>query len=89
MDASYIARVSVGLDTGFDAFDLTDPVVIGDVTGNGTLSGMDASYVARKSVYLPQPKIPDLPGTLPPFGSQAAPIRSSASPMPMALRTAR
>ncbi len=60
-DASYIARVNVHLDTGFDAFPLTDPVIIGDVHVNGVLSGTDASYVAQKSVHLPRPEIPDLP----------------------------
>jgi hypothetical protein len=50
MDASLIARVVVGMDSGFDAYALTDPVVVGDVTGDGTLSGLDAADVARESV---------------------------------------
>ena len=38
---------SSGLDSGFDNYRLTDPVIIGDVTADGTLSGLDAYYVAR------------------------------------------
>ena len=61
LDASFIARVAVGLDSGFDAYDRVDPILIGDVTGNGMISAFDASFVARKAVGLPQPEIPDLP----------------------------
>jgi hypothetical protein len=50
LDVSYLARASVGLDTGFDAFPLTDPVIVGDVTGNGRLSGLDASLLAQHAV---------------------------------------
>ncbi len=65
LDAAYIARVTVGLDSGFAAFRLKDPVIVADVTGNGGISSLDAAYVARKSVGLEQPEIPDLPEPLP------------------------
>ncbi|MGE5612038.1 MAG: tandem-95 repeat protein, partial [Bacillota bacterium] len=65
VDASYIAGVSVGLTSGFDAYPRVDPVIIGDATASGTLSSMDASFVAQKSVGLPRPEIPDLPGPTP------------------------
>jgi len=65
LDASYIARVSVGLGNGFGAaYRLKDPVLVGDVNGNGRLTGLDASYIARKSVGFDIPAIPDLPGVL-------------------------
>jgi hypothetical protein len=38
LDAQRILRVTAGLDTGFAAFTKIDPVVVGDVTGNGVLS---------------------------------------------------
>ena len=60
-DAGLISRVVVLLDTGYDAHRWTDPLIVGDTTGEGTLSGLDASYVAQKSVLLPRPEIPDLP----------------------------
>ena len=75
LDASYIARVVVQLDTGFDAFDLVDPIIVADVTGNGALSGLDASFVARKVVLLPQDEIPDLPVN----GGQSASQQRKAS----------
>ena len=65
LDAAYIARAAVGLDSGFAAYQMKDPVIVTDVTGNGQLSGLDAAYVARKAVGLEQPEIPDLPEPLP------------------------
>jgi len=65
LDAAYIARVAVGLDGGFSAYRLKDPVIVADVTGNGRLSGLDAAYFARKAVGLEQPQIPDLPDPIP------------------------
>ncbi|MCA9246288.1 MAG: lamin tail domain-containing protein [Planctomycetales bacterium] len=61
LDASLIARVAVGLDSGFDAFDRIDPMILGDVSDNGEVSALDAAYVARKAVGLAQPEIPVLP----------------------------
>ena len=34
-----ISRVVVGSDSGFYAYPWTDPLIIADVTGDGTLSG--------------------------------------------------
>jgi nitrous oxidase accessory protein NosD len=54
--------------TGFRAYPITDPVIVGDVTRNGSITGLDASWVSQKSIYvvfpLPafnQPEIPDYP----------------------------
>ena len=73
LDASFIARVAVGLDSGFDRFPATDPWLVGDVTRNGTLSGLDASWVARKAVGLEQTEIPDLPAEPPPAIAKSTP----------------
>ena len=74
-DARLIARVGVGLDTGFVAspstgastdprlFALIDPVIIGDVTGVDGISPLDASDILRRVVGLPTPNIPALPTT--------------------------
>jgi hypothetical protein len=59
-DASRIARVVVGIDSGFDAFPLTDPLIIGDINGNGGLGSLDASLVARKAVGISVPQIPNI-----------------------------
>jgi len=61
LDASLVARVAVGNDTGFDAFRWIDPVILGDVTGDGGISALDASWVARKAVGLPQSEVPNIP----------------------------
>ncbi len=60
-DASLISRVVANLDTGFDAYGLIDPTVIGDVDGISGLSSQDSSYVFQKSLAFPRPEIPDIP----------------------------
>jgi hypothetical protein len=79
-DAALISRVAAHMDSGFAAYPLIDPVVIGDVSGNGEIGSMDASYVARKALGLPQAEIPDLPA-MPDEGgaSPAAPAESASS----------
>ncbi len=60
-DSALISRVSVGLDSGFDAVDYTDPTIVADIDGNGTVTGGDATIVAQRSVNLPTPQLPTLP----------------------------
>jgi hypothetical protein len=76
-DARLIARVGVGLDSGFavdppqgtaagrQLYPAIDPQIIGDVTGQGGLSALDASDVLRRVVGLPTPGIPALPNRAP------------------------
>ena len=64
-DAFDISRVVVGLDTGFYAYPMTDPMIIADTTGDGTLSGQDASLVAQVEVGASVPQIPPVPVTAP------------------------
>jgi hypothetical protein len=85
-DARLIARVGVGLDSGLavdpphanpatplrSLYPLVDATIIGDVTGDGTLSALDASDLLRKAVGLPTPGIPALP-------ENAAPVSVSLS----------
>jgi len=79
-DARLLARVGVGLDSGFAVdpphagatgatrilYPTIDPRIIGDVTGNGTLSALDASDLLRRVVNLPTPNIPALPDNVAP-----------------------
>jgi probable HAF family extracellular repeat protein/predicted outer membrane repeat protein len=76
LDAALIARVGVQLDSGFDAYPMTDPVIITDASGNGSITSLDASYVLAKSINLPQPEIPDLPANLPAPANGPDPIVS-------------
>ena len=56
-DASLIARLAVGLDTGFDDFQLLDPKIIGDITGDGSISAQDVSYMLQLAVSIPVPEV--------------------------------
>ncbi len=76
-DARLIARVGVGLDTGFVSatptsatvgtplFPLIDPVLLGDVTGADGISPLDSSDVLRQVIGLPVPNLPSLPTQAP------------------------
>ena len=65
-DGVFIQRVAVNLDTGFDASDWTDPVIIGDIVDapntTPSIDGFDASLVLQKALHQPVPQLPDLPG---------------------------
>ena len=67
-DATLVARNRVHLDSGFNAYALTDPRVVGNVTGAGTLASADASLIAQAGVHLAVAKIPTVPshGTITP-----------------------
>jgi hypothetical protein len=59
-DIPAISRIAVGLDSGLDNLPLIDPVIVGDATSNGQLSGLDASFVARTVSGLSQLEIPPI-----------------------------
>ena len=46
-------RVQVGLDSGFYAYPLVDPAIVGDVNGDGVINGPDATDLLLKTVYPP------------------------------------
>ena len=50
LDAQRIFRVSQHLDSGFEAYPNVDPMIIGDVTGDGTLSPLDCSHIMAESL---------------------------------------
>lgn len=54
-DALAIAQASVGLGTGFAGQLRVNPLVLGDVTGDGTISALDAAIVAAQAERLPSP----------------------------------
>lgn len=60
LDASFVQRVVVGLDSGFDAYPVIAPTMIGDLTGNGSLSSLDASLLQQRVVGLPVSSFPEL-----------------------------
>jgi probable HAF family extracellular repeat protein/predicted outer membrane repeat protein len=70
-DAALIHRVATQLDSGFSAYPLTDPLILGNVhlnQGAQVLDAMDASLIARQTLYLlsgnidyKEPAVPQLP----------------------------
>jgi len=60
LDASFVQRVVVGLVSGFDAYPVIAPTMIGDLTGNGSLSSLDASLLQQRVVGLPVSSFPEL-----------------------------
>jgi hypothetical protein len=80
-DARLVARVGVGLDSGFVGnlvegvsnpqirpFATIDPVIVGDVTGREGISPLDASDILRRVVGLATPNIPNIPTAQSPIG---------------------
>jgi len=65
LDPLRVQRVIVGLDSGFAAYPLVDPVIVADISGNGVLSSLDASRLAQEIAGLDRPEIPPLPATTP------------------------
>lgn len=60
-DAAAIARHVAGLQTGFDATKLVDPLLVSDISGNRRVNAVDASKVAQFVALIEVPEIPPLP----------------------------
>ncbi len=57
-DASYLARLSVGIDSGLEQFKLLDPLILGDITGNGDITSQDVSLMLQLAVSIPVAEVP-------------------------------
>jgi len=73
-------RVVVGFDTGFAAYPLLDPTIVGDTSGNGAFSSLDILWLQRRVVGFVQPVIPDLPTLAP---SAAVSLATSGATEPI------
>jgi hypothetical protein len=51
----------VGHASGFDAFQLADPLLLADINGNGRLDSTDATRILQEAVGFNRPEIPDRP----------------------------
>jgi hypothetical protein len=67
-DASNISRVAIAEDTGFAAYPLLDPAIVGDVTSSGFTNSADASVVNAFLAGVNTPEIPLQPLTVTPSG---------------------
>ena len=61
-DALDIARVVAGADAGFAAYPLTDPDIIGDLLGDGSVDGPNGAMLGRYINGATTPQMPVYPG---------------------------
>ncbi len=61
LDVTRMQRVITRLDSGFGAFPLVDPTIIGDVNASGTLTSLDAARLQQRVAGLARPEFPPLP----------------------------
>jgi len=65
LDVQRIQRITLGADTGFSAWPLIDPTIIGDVSNSAGLTSTDSTILSREISGFDRPEIPPLPATLP------------------------
>src|SRR5262249_37078728 len=61
LDVATANNVAQGLATGFGAYTLLDPAIIGDVAGDISVDSGDGSTLAAYVSQLPTPQIPAIP----------------------------
>jgi hypothetical protein len=61
LDVAFANSVAQGNATGFNAYTLLDPAIIGDVAGDISVDAGDVSTLAAYVSQLPTPKIPAIP----------------------------
>jgi hypothetical protein len=66
-DSALASRVSVGMDAGFSAFRLADPVVIADINRNNRVDSGDASILLQVAAGNTSPFVPPIPNPEPPI----------------------
>ncbi|MBK8019196.1 MAG: tandem-95 repeat protein [Betaproteobacteria bacterium] len=73
LDVQRLQRVVSGLDTGYAAYPMVDPVLIGDLNGNGQLTSLDVNRFMQFVQGQARPEIPALPAGSSPltFGGPA------------------
>jgi hypothetical protein len=61
LDVQRITRVAAGKDTGFSAWRLLDPVIIGDFNASGSVTDQDAQMLLKEISGKDQAEIPAIP----------------------------
>ncbi len=61
LDVTRLQRVITRADSGFGAFPLVDPVLLGDINASGNLTSLDAARLQQQVGGLVRPEIPPLP----------------------------
>jgi N-acetylneuraminic acid mutarotase len=80
LDVATANGLAQGKSTGFEAFPLLDPVVVGDVAGDISVDAGDVSTLAAFVSQLPTPKIPALPTGISITPSGPDPVLSLVEP---------
>ncbi|MFO1319415.1 MAG: Ig-like domain-containing protein [Burkholderiales bacterium] len=81
-DYERLLRVIVRTDSGLAAWANTDPVLVGDLNGNGQLSTLDANRLLQHVLGTARPEIPALP-VLAPLAPMLARMAAPASASPV------
>jgi hypothetical protein len=61
-DSVLISRVASAADSGFAAFPVLDPVIVGDVSGNGLIQSNDGALLNNYLGGSTTPQVPNYPG---------------------------
>jgi len=61
LDGQKVARVAAERDTGFEAYRMVDPLIVGDIDVDGTLDSSDRDCIMQEAVDLDCLHIPPLP----------------------------
>lgn len=61
LDVTRLQRVITRADSGFSAFPLVDPTILGDINASGTLTSVDAARLQQQVGGLSRPEIPPIP----------------------------
>jgi len=65
LDVSELQRVLLREDSGFGAWPVVDPIIVGDVSGDKQLTSLDALRLALQVAGTPQAPIPPIPSGQP------------------------
>ncbi len=79
LDKALLANVASTLNTGFTAFTLLDPAIIGDLSGDNAVTSNSTSLFSNYLLALPVAKIPALPN--PPIGDSLFASPFAADPV--------
>ena len=61
LDVTRLQRVITRADSGFAAFPLVDPTLLGDINASGNLTSLDAARLQQQVGGLTRPEIPPIP----------------------------
>jgi len=92
LDGQRVNRIAAGLDSGLGAYKRLDPVLLGDVNRDGTLTSADGTIITRESqfvvggnVQFDRPEIAPIPSAqqTPALGTNAVPVTAPIPPAPV------